>query len=272
MSYTEYLRRKEAAAPKIVNTIKPTDSSMHTQKVKQMASSVFSQRNGNFKGSMLQTNDRSGNQHALVVHNSPSGKNGDSTAFLHYLGSQAIRNDTAATRGKITLNANADCEGCVPTLGPAPLSGSDWIRRQQGIVESCVPTPHTQEGDKVDGPKFVDNTIRLSSGWAYTSSNRCCGNPLASTGNPAAIHSIKDVPPIPDYEAPRNNVKTSLLPYQNGGDLPYKAGAASRRIPYVEKHHGNDLNVNPKRQFVKWQGGLAKILKLNDPRMYPVKP
>ena len=272
MSYTEYLRRKEAAAPKIVNTIKPTDSSMHTQKVKQMASSVFSQRNGNFKGSMLQTNDRSGNQHALVVHNSPSGKNGDSTAFLHYLGSQAIRNDTAAARGKITLNADTDCVGCVPTLGPAPLSGSDWIRRQQGIVESCVPTPHTQAGDKVDGPKFVDNTIRLSSGWAYTSSNRCCGNPLASTGNPAAIHSIKDVPPIPDYEAPRNNVKTSLLPYQNGGDLPYKAGAASRRIPYVEKHHGNDLNVNPKRQFVKWQGGLAKILKLNDPRMYPVKP
>jgi len=272
MSYTEYLRRKEAAAPKIVNTIKPTDSSMHTQKVKQMASSIFSQRNGNFKGSMLQTNDRSGNQHALVVHNSPSGKNGDSTAFLHYLGSQAIRNDTAAARGKITLNADTDCVGCVPTLGPAPLSGSDWIRKQRGIVESCDPIPHTQAGDKVDGPKFVDNTIRLSSGWAYTSSNRCCGSPLASTGNPVANHSIKDVPPIPDYEAPRNNVKTSLLPYQNGGDLPYKAGAALRNIPYVEKHHGNDLNVNPKRQFVKWQGGLAKILKLNDPRMYPVKP
>lgn len=265
MSYTEYLRRKEAAAPKIVNTVKPTDSSMHTQKVKQMASSVFSQRNGNFKGSMLQTNDRSGNQHALVVHNSPSGKNGDSTAFLHYLGSQAIRNDGAAARGKITLNADADCVGCVPTLGPAPLSGSDWIRRQQGIVESCVPTPHTQSGDKVDGPKFVDNTIRLSSGWAYTSSNTCCGNPVAN-------HSIKDVPPIPDYEATRNGVKAPALPYQNGGDLPYKAGAASRRIPYVEKHHGNDLNVNPKRKFVKWQGGLARILKLNDPRMYPVKP
>jgi hypothetical protein len=32
------------------------------------------------------------------------------------------------------------------------------------------------------------------------------------------------------------------------------------------------LNVNPKRQFVKWQGGLGTILKLNDPRMYPVKP
>jgi hypothetical protein len=265
MSYTEYLRRKEAAAPKIVNTVKPTDSSMHTQKVKQMASSVLYQREGQFKGSMLQTNDRSGNQHALVVHDSPMGKNGDAAAFLQYLGSQAIRNDAAASRGKITLNADADCFGCVPTLGPAPLSGSDWIRREQGIVQSCVPTPHTQAGDKVDGPKFVDNTIRLSSGWAYTTTNRCCGNPVAN-------HSIKDVPPIPDYEASRNGVKTSVLPHQNGGDLPYKAGAALRKIPYVEKHHGNDLNVNPKRPFKKYQGGLARILKLNDPRMYPVKP
>lgn len=265
MSYTEYLRRKAAAAPVIVNTFKPTDSSMHTLKVKQMASSQFGQMSGNFKGSLLQTNDRSGNQHALVVHQSAAGKNGDSTAFLDYKGSQAIRQDTSATRGKILLNSAPHCYGCIPYLDPAPQSGSDYIRQQQGIRQSCFPTPHSKAGDKVDGPKFVDNTVRLSSGFAYTAQNTCCGNPVAT-------HSIKDVPPIPDYEASRNGVKTSTLSYQNGGDPAYKAGAALRNIPYVEKHHGNDLLVNPKRPFRKYQGNGPAHLKINDPTMTPVKP
>jgi len=266
MSYAEYLRRKDAAAPKIVNSIKPTDSSMNTLKVKQMASSQFGQMVGNFKGSLLQTNDRSGNQHALVVHQSAAGKNGDSTAFLAYKGSQAIRDNLAASRGKITLNSETDCVGCIPILSRAPQSGSDWIRREQGIREQCDPVPHTQVGDKVDGPKFVDNTIRLSSGFAYTAPNTCCGNPIAT-------HSLKDVPPIPDYESTRNGIKTSTLPRQNGTEdgEPYKAGAALRKIPYIEKHHGNDLNVNPKRPFRRYQGNGPAHLKINDPTMAPVK-
>lgn len=45
-----------------------------------------------------------------------------------------------------------------------------------------------------------------------------------------------------------------------------------RNIPYVEKHHGNDLRVNPRRvptEFVPTNRAPAH-LKINDPRNYPV--
>ena len=52
-----------------------------------------------------------------------------------------------------------------------------------------------------------------------------------------------------------------------GGNPHYKAGAALRKIPYVEKHHGNDLNVNPKQPFVKYQipANSPAHLRINDP-------
>ena len=41
MSYTEYLRRKAAATPVVLNTVKPTDASMHTWKLRQEHSNIF---------------------------------------------------------------------------------------------------------------------------------------------------------------------------------------------------------------------------------------
>jgi len=45
-----------------------------------------------------------------------------------------------------------------------------------------------------------------------------------------------------------------------------------RNVPYVEKHHGNDLSVNPRRVPIKYQipAGSPAHLKINDPRHYPV--
>ena len=40
MSYTEYLRRKEAAAPKVIDTTLRLDASSYTQRVKKMHQGV----------------------------------------------------------------------------------------------------------------------------------------------------------------------------------------------------------------------------------------
>jgi hypothetical protein len=262
MSYTEYLRRKAAATPVIFNTVKPTDSSMYTQKVRQMASSVFHQLHSSHKGSTLQSNDRSGNMNQVVSSTKSTGKSVDCSSYTSFVGSQAIKDDNASTRGKITGNINTGCN--IPYLTSPPQSASDYIRRTQGLVKQCKPTPHTQNGDKVDGPKFVDNTIRLSAGIIPCNS----GVPF---GTPKAIHSVKDVPPFMPLHTTRNGVKTSTLLYQQGGDHPYKAGAFTRKIRYVEKHHGNDLLVNPRRLFKKYQGNGPAHLRINDPTMAPVK-
>jgi hypothetical protein len=261
MSYTEYLRRKAAATPVIFNTVKPTDSSMYTQKVRQMASSVFQQNSSFHKGSTLQSNDRSGNMNQVITSYKSTGKSVDCSSYISFVGSQAIKDDNASIRGKILGNTSCN----VPYLFDAPQSGSDYIRRAQGLVKQCKPTPHTKAGDKVDGPKFVDNTIRLSAG--IVPCNSSC-----PSGTPKVIHSVKDVPPFMPLHTTRNNVKTSTLLYQEGGDHPYKAGASLRKIPYVEKHHGNDLLVNPRRLFKKYQGNGPAHLRINDPTMAPVKP
>lgn len=266
MSYTEYLRRKAASSTVIFNTVKPTDASMCTQKVRQMASSVFHQLHSSYKGSTLQSNDRSGNMNQVVTNYKNTGKPVDCSSYTSFVGSQAIRDDLASKRGKIYGNL-PECligKDNHPYLLPAPQSASDVTRRNQGVIKACNPTPHTQAGDKVDGPKFVDNTIRLSAG--IIPCNSSC-----PSGTPKAIHSVKDVPPFMPLHTTRNGIKTSTLLYQQGGDHPYKAGTFTRNIRYVEKHHGNDLLVNPRRRFIKYQGNGPAHLRINDPTMAPVK-
>jgi hypothetical protein len=57
-----------------------------------------------------------------------------------------------------------------------------------------------------------------------------------------------------------------------GGNPNYKPGAALRRIPRVEEHHGNDLGVNPKQPFVRYRipAGTPAHVKINEPNHYPV--
>ena len=123
--------------------------------------------------------------------------------------------------------------------------------------------PHVQ--NELGGPLFVDDTIRLK----HLAS--CCDN-----DNPInkAIHTHPTDVPHNLYQA---------RPLKGSGGIPVftvsspddarKVGDfAPRKIPYVEKHHGNDLNVNRRSVPTKYQipAGAPAHLKINDPIHYPV--
>jgi hypothetical protein len=66
----------------------------------------------------------------------------------------------------------------------------------------------------------------------------------------------------------KSNIPVQSIRTTAGINDNYKVGAATHNIPYVEKHHGNDLGVNPKRPFVKYQipgGVIPAHLKINKP-------
>jgi hypothetical protein len=105
MSFAEYLRTKSAGTPVVLETRKPTDSSMGTLKKKQMASRVFAV-GGHFVGSTISGNTQSGNDHSSRSYSKSTGKSADSSAFSNYRASQAISNDAASVRGRIIQNAS----------------------------------------------------------------------------------------------------------------------------------------------------------------------
>ena len=240
MSYSEYLSRKKHASPVILNTVKPTDSSMFTLKTRQMASRVFAY-NSNYIGTTLESNDGYNlKSHAPKSHVKSTGRPADSSSYTSHIGARAINNNSAETRGKILTNSNdaGSYSKCVPIPAPVShLSASDFTRTQQ-----CCEVPGI--------PLFVDNTIRLAE---YDNCER---------QRQPVIRVVKDK--VQRLFVPRN-CKTPVLPYQNGNAPPYKAGKAIANIPYIEKHHGNDLSVNPERPFVKYQGNGPPILKINNP-------
>jgi hypothetical protein len=92
---------------------------------------------------------------------------------------------------------------------------------------------------------------------------------------PAANHSVKNksaYPVVPNRPSQAGGQYAVIPASTTSPDDARKVGAALRNIPYVEKHHGNDLGVNPKRPFVRYQipANSPAHLKINDPVHYPV--
>ena len=147
-----------------------------------------------------------------------------------------------------------------PNTVPQPAS------MRTNTLENCrqpSTEPHIQS--ELGGPLFVDDTIRLKH---LTS---CCVN---NNDIAQAIHTHPANVPHNNYQA---------RPLKGNGGIPVftvarpddarKVGVRNpRKIPYVEKHHGNDLNVNPRRVPIKYQipKGAPAQLKINDPNHYPV--
>lgn len=264
MSYTEYLRRKAAAEPVILNTKKPTDASMYTMKQRLSASSVF-RPDGSAVGTMIEGKDRSGNDHRPLSYVKKTGRPVDASTYTAFLGSQGIRDDAAYDRGRILMNSNdtGSVSACVPIPAPiAPKQASQFTRE----LIDC----HTLRGDPISDQVFVDDTIRLSAGLPdmVGEPTTCCPN--------RAIHDIKEkkaFPHTPNRPSQAGGQYALIGPDITSPDDARKVGGPVMSFypPYVEKHHGNDLNVNPKRPFVKYKpGGLPAHLKINDPNHYPV--
>jgi hypothetical protein len=111
------------------------------------------------------------------------------------------------------------------------------------------------------GPSlFVDN-MRPS----VPASNTCV-NSAAAPCKPV-IHTHPVVSAYPSF--PNRAAPTPMGPMLST-DIGRKVGAAILRPAYVEKHHGNDLNVNPRRVPKKYQipAGTPAHLKINDPVLH----
>jgi hypothetical protein len=271
MSYAEYMRRKSAAATVILDTRKPTDSSMYTLKKRHMASTVFPVNGGDI-GSMIEGSGRSGNSHQPLSYQKSTGRPKDSSDYTSYRGSQAIRNDAAYDRGRIEQTCGSG--ECVPrnpdffttgqrTASTVSTNASSFIKQKLACTNQLALMPHTS--GQVGPPVFVDNTISLN---GYSN---CVQN---ETLRPKAIHDIKAEVPYPTHPPRPSQAggQYAILGVPTTIPVQYKAGAPLRNIPYVEKHHGNDLNVNPKQAFVRYQGNGPAHNKINKPNFANVKP
>lgn len=286
MSYAEYLRGKAAAAPVVLNTRKPTDSSMHTTKVRQMAS-VIIPIGGDFIGSMMASNDRPYyDNHAAGSFSKNIGKPGDSSAFTSFRGGNAVREcDTNPKPTYVTIlgcssgscrptnpssyyGAGNTSVGRIRSSTTVPSDGSDYMRQKLACLAATIPIPHAL--GKPAGPVFVDNTVTLSGYNKGTNVLSVSGTSCATTCL-TANHSVKQYnkfEPIYNPNPPSQaNGQLAVLGVPNATDTRgiYKAGAALRNIPHVPAHHGNDLNVNPDQAFVKYQGNGPAVLKINTP-------
>jgi hypothetical protein len=285
MSYTEYLRRKAAAAPKVIDTTVRSDASTITMRRRLQANREFfiSSR----QGVINNVSDPSGTGTSSLLK-SPSvttkvngGYIPDASTFTAFVGGTAINNDGGVFQPARRLIANSNSADsislCVAIPEPTPYTGSgtytaNMVPQNAGqramTLESCrqpSTEPHIQS--ELSGPLFVDDTIRLKN---LTS---CCVN---NNDIAQAIHTHPADVPHNDYQA---------RPLKGNGGIPVftvsspddarKVGNYNfprNRHAYVERHHGNDLNVNPRRVPTKYQipDNPPAQLKINDPNHYPV--
>ena len=159
---------------------------------------------------------------------------------------QEQKDDTAGLGTLVGITALA----AIPFLRPV----RNFVRQKLACAQQR--TPHTT--GQVGPPVFVDDTIRIPP----VDPTICCPS--------NANHEIKAN--VPFERTTHGPTKFSALGYQEGNDPPYKIGSLIPRPKYIEKHHGNDLLVNPKRLFVRYQGSALPVQRIDKPRFGDVKP
>jgi len=257
MSSSQYLRNKMAASPKILNTLKPQDASDITTKKRLIASRFFPISGGD-KGTMREASDLSTSDGKKILsYQKQTGQPKDSSDFTAFRGAVGINKDLASQRGRLLTNSDSpqSISKCVPMSAVIPTKDASTITRERLFCHQTKPMVHTT--GQVGPPLFVDDTIRIPA-----VDSTCC--PLK------ANHAIKANVP---FEKTRNGPsKFSALGHQIGNRPPYKAGSLIPNNKYIEKHHGNDLFVNPDRPFVRYQGSNVPLQRLDKPRFGDVKP
>lgn len=271
MSYTEYLRSKMAAQKKIVDTRENTDASTYTWKLKIQNSAVYDpsrtvltnvfdpwyptgklQKVQSFPGSGL------------------GGKVPDASSWTLYQGHSGA--GAARKTGKVTLDGLCCANTQAPSLVVAngqnaygqSLAGVGYTGVPAGMPRAvagcCTAEPHNAA---TLGPSvMVDTATGLK---LKTVDPAECPSQFTP-----AIHTVKEKHSLPLPADPLTY--KDRLNYSPSLDMPYKQGAAVRNkytVPYVEKHHGNDLNVNPRQPLVgeRFQTNIPPPaqLKINDP-------
>lgn len=293
MSYTEYLRRKADASPKIIDyQPKKVDASQFITQKRLAASTVFylSSKRGAITQSFDDNYAMPNGSKMPVKTVKTTGAVPDASDFIAYIGGNAVDEKLAegSRTTKYVLPANLPTTLCNDSFinGPAaPKSAGDWTRSQAPCVNGREPHVQSELGPAL----FVDNTNTIKNYnlpqnmTTYQISQDClqCGNNKTVGGKTCAFciganHTHPaDVPHntewIPRPKHGMGGIPVSTVPSPSDarkvGNYDYKD-----RQKYVEKHHGNDLNVNPRLvpgKFVPTNGAPAQ-LKINDPRHYPV--
>jgi len=254
MSYTEYMRRKDAVAIKLKDTRQNTDASMYITKVRMAASQVFPVDGARVGAVNSGDYSSMAPSHQVMSYKKVNGGAvRDASTYSAYRGGQAIGKSVQS--GEKPAQVNVGTCYSIDSTAPAQ-SVSDFVRQTQGCKVS-LGQPHF--AGTVDMPKFVDNTIR------NLGDPSLCTTPIPNHGVKAEVHhNLHPARPVPSA---KGNLEPGKDAGALGGNDHYKPGAALRKIPHVEKHHGNDLGVNPKRPFVKYQipAGTPAHLKINDP-------
>lgn len=278
MSYTEYLRRKAAAAPVIIDTTpKKVDASFYTSNKRMATTQTFftSSRVGvvNNVADPSSTGTTGVVKRVEATRKANGGRVPDASSFTAYVGGTAIGDKTLAPAPSVRMIANSksagSISGCVTIPEPAPFRGGTFAPNNVPMTASGYSnnTNHCKDLGRVEphtanelGPSLFVDTMRP----AVPPSNTCQNG--AQTPCKPVIHTHPAITPYPTF--PNRPAPTPMGP-QLSTDIGRKVGAAIARKPYVEKHHGNDLNVNPRRIPRKYQipAGAPAHLKINDPQM-----
>jgi hypothetical protein len=179
----------------------------------------------------------------------------------------------------------------------ASLNGSDFIRANPRFPENGCDEPHEAATLHRGFTQFVDDTISLTGvyGIGIGGGNKrqadgtyrvdANGNFLPNNGS--TIQTSMGTPVTHDIPAtvvnrrwgpgarPSKGAGGLFVPSVSSEDHKYKVGGLvpSKHLKYIEKHHGNDMNVNPRRvptDFIP-PANAPKHLKINDPTNVLVK-
>ena len=282
MSYTEYLRRKMAGEPVVVNNQRLRTASELTQERRLLAASDFpvnGQAVGTTRGDLLLT-ETAVNPKQPVSFQKNTGRPQNASDFTSYLGSHALQNGNVfVPAGKTTnpaacvINSAAQIAEPSPyitgTTGQAkattvPRSASDYIRERIACRQA---QGQSHIGSEVsEKPVFKDDTIRYPAlNKTYLSGAKSCA---PDQSYPPVVRlialDIKNRPgpiprpvksKIPNYHqqfVSQDRVPpvmgTNTLPNCYTGENvvgKYNTGGIRPQdmTRYVERHHGNDLST-----------------------------
>jgi hypothetical protein len=205
MSYTEYLRRKAAAAPKVVDTTVRTDASTMTMRVRLAANAEFAlnARQGviNNGSDPSNTGTTSSSKAAQMTTKGSGGRIPDASSFTSFVGGQAIDKDGGpffrAQRYVLNSNTSGSLSGCAVVDEPAPslpngtvlgtISATNTLLSASGTTLTVGVTPYTVGFRQTN---FAPSTITISGATSriiLSSFTASGGNVTALTTSTAGI-------------------------------------------------------------------------------------
>ena len=284
MSYTEYLNRKKAAAPIILDTRPKMDASTYTRHQRVVAAAnIYAPTKsvvGNIRDMVTPgSRDNNSSTPAVQVHvaTGQGGRVPDGSTFSDYVAGRAAEMDykDGPPLGKVILNSTDanSLSGCSLIAAPVPSRNASNNTKDIIQCKESLPEPHT---GPLAPPIFVDNTISVNGVFGSGMGN--AGVPKDSNGNaipdfqcPRVVHDHPEITPRRAWgPRPTKGAGGLFVSSITSPEHPYKAGGLvpSDHLKYVEKHHGNDLSVNPRRYpKTPYQipDGTVAHLRINEP-------